>query len=246
MSYAVPPPVLAAGPHVFAHEIAGVRVFVKKNRRSKNILGKLAQRLLYALSGNILVLPPGYSREGSARHEARTLRELAARGVNVPAVLHVEDGYFVMSDVGETLERVLRDSPAEREYNIARAARELRRLHDLGFAHGGAQVKNLAVKDGAVYFLDFEELIPPEHLGEFQLRDLFLFLFSLERCGFDPDFSGVCAAYGGDERGATAAKMRRLIAGLRAARIFDWRVFDKLKIRDIRAVCALVRKAKNT
>lgn len=244
MTYAISREVLAEKPHIFPYVIDGEPVFVKKRRSGKNPVGKFFQRLLYRLTGNVLILPPEQPIGGTARHEAAVLRELAKRGINVPRVLHGEDGYFVMTDVGETLETVLRDNPEEKEYYIAAAARELRRLHDTGLAHGGSQIKNLAVKDGTIHFIDFEERIPEDKIPMFQMRDLFLFILSLERAGFDPDLVDICRAYGGERGHETAENLRRPLRGLRPVRLVENRLFSGMKLRDIRAVAALVDKTE--
>lgn len=244
MKYALSPEFLAARPHVFAHAIAGEEVFVKKCRPGRNPVGKFFQRILYRLTGNILIQPPLQPVSGSTDHEAGMLRRLAGLGMNVPRILHHGDGYFVMESVGPSLEQVLRDRPAEKAYYVELAARELRRLHDLGLAHGGAQIKNLLVRDGSIYFIDFEERIPAERVGAFQIRDLFLFLFSLERSGAGPDMHSVCSAYGGDRADEISEKMRSLIRGLGAVKIFDNPLFGAMTLRDIRAVAALVRKCE--
>ena len=243
MSYAISRRILEAKGNIFAHEIAGERVFVKKKLLSKNPLGRLAQRILFAATGNILLLPPDSPRRAGADYEARTLRALAAKGINVPAVLHDEEDYFVMEDAGESLYEVLRDSPEGREDLAVRSIIELRRLHDLGFAHGGAQIKNMTVRDNVILFIDFEEAIPDRHLAAFQVRDLFLFLLSLERCGFDPDLPKLLAAYSGSEPDAKAMQLPPLLKKWKILNISNWRIFSKLKIRDIRALSSLVDKA---
>lgn len=244
MTYALSPEFLAAKPHIFPHAVDGEEVYVKKGRSGRNPVGKFFQRILYRLTGNALILPPLQPEAGSTDHEVAVLRRLAGHGMNVPRVLHHGDGYFVMESVGPTLERVIRDNPGEKMYYIERAARELRRLHDLGLAHGGSQAKNMLVRDGAVYFIDFEERIPPDRVEAFQLRDFFLFLFSLERSGADPDLAGVCRAYGGDRADEVLGRMRGLIRGLGAVKIVDNPLFGALKLRDIRAIGALVRKCE--
>lgn len=244
MAGPVPKQVLDANRHVFPLELDGRQVFVKKRRAGKNPLGKFFQNILYRLTGNLLILPPLQPENGTARHEAAALREFAALGLNVPEVIYGDDDYFVMSDAGSTLEFVLRDNPGEKDYYIGLAAAELGRLHRLGRAHGGAQIKNIAVKDGRVFFIDLEERIPEGLVDKFQVRDLFLFLLSLERHGFDPDIGGIVEAYRPGDGKATAAELAKSIRGLRAVRFFDHPLFAKMKLRDIRAVSRLVTKAE--
>lgn len=246
MDYTVPKSVLDGSPQVFPWRAGDENVWVKKRRPGKNPLGWWAQRIIYRLTGIILALPPDRSPGNGARFEAETLRRLEGLGVRVPRVLHVEDDYFVMSDAGTTLERHLAANPGQTGELIDRAARELRALHRYDTAHGGAQIKNLTVRDGDIHFIDFEERIPEKRLREFQVRDLFLFLFSLERAGHDPDLAAVCRSYGGPADGdRVLADVRRALAQLWPARLFDWRVFSFLSMRDIRGLCRLIRKAEN-
>ena len=243
MSYAVSRRVLAENGRIFPLEVGGEKVFVKKRSRPRNALGIHLQRLLCAATGIVLLRPPEKSPVGDIRHEAATLARLAAGGIRVPDILHVEDDYFVMSDVGPSLEAVIRDNPAEGDGLVRNALDELRRLHDLRFAHGGAQIKNMAVREGVIHFLDFEEVVPERHLEDFQVRDLFLFLFSLERCGFNPDLPGLLAAYGKGGAEARPARLLRFLKKMRIITIADSRLFRWLKIRDIRAISTLVKKA---
>ncbi|MCC8189911.1 MAG: hypothetical protein LIP77_04630 [Planctomycetes bacterium] len=245
MPYTLPQEILDASHQVSAHQINGQRVYVKKRRRNKNPVGWLAQTILYRLTDNLLVLPPRRLAGDNVSFEAGVLRRLAANGLPVPEVLHVDEEYFVMSDVGQTLEIVLRERPADRDL-IHRALAQLRRLHDSGFAHGGSQIKNLTVKDGVVHFIDFEEDIPEEHLGKFKIRDLFLFLLSLERNGHDPDLRALCRQYDGSDDGPALQAICQALGKMRLVRLFDNSVFAGLSMRDIRSLSNLVRKAGDT
>lgn len=244
MPYSIPRTILDASSQVFARRVNGRTVYVKKRRRNKNPVGWLAQRLLYRLTDNLLVVPPSRPIGDNVEFEAGVLRRLAGQGVPVPDVLHVEADYFVMSDVGRTLEAVLRDEPEAAARHIAKAVRELRRLHDKGFAHGASQIKNLTVKDGEIHFIDFEENIPDAYLKKFQMRDLFLFLMSLERHGHDPDLQALCRLYDGDTGESSLAEIRSALLRLRVVRLLDNRIFSRFSMRDIRSLNRLIRKAE--
>ncbi len=245
MTYSVPKEMLAAGPPVFSHAVNGEIVYVKQRRkRGKNPLGHLAQLFLYSLTRNILVMPTEWQAGNSATFETETIRRLAALGVRVPEILHEDDDYFVMSNVGLSLEQYLKKHPDERELLIDKAAAELRRFHDVGCAHGGAQIKNLTVRDGEIHFIDFETSVPAERLAEFQLRDLFLFLLSLERHGHNPDLRRICRIYDGRPDGPTPALLKKCLLGMRPVRILDNRLLKGLSMRDIRSLGRLVKKAE--
>lgn len=244
MAYSIPKSVLDAGAQVFAHRVDGRTVYVKKRRPNKNPMGWIAQKMLHRLTDNLLVAPPCRPVGDNVLFESGVLRRLAEHGVPTPDVLHVDADYFVMSDVGKTLESVLRDEPEKRGAYIAKAVWELRRLHDKGFAHGASQIKNLTVKDGIIHFIDFEENIPEMHVKKFQLRDLFLFLLSLERQGHDPDLGAICSMYDGDSGADSFRAIRTALLRLRVVRVLDNRIFSRISMRDIRSLNRLIRKAE--
>lgn len=244
MSYTVPKDILEANKPVFAHRVNGETVYVKKRRRNKNPVGWLAQNVLYRLTDNLLVIPPHRPVGDNVAFESETIRRLAGQGVRTSTVLHVTPDYFVMSDVGVTLEAVLRREPENAADYIAKAVRELRRFHDKGLAHGGSQIKNLTVKDGEIYFIDFEENIPLQHLERFQVRDLFLFILSLERNGHDPDLATICGLYDGDADGRSLSEICSALLRLRVVRVLDNRLFARFSMRDIRTLNHLIRKAE--
>lgn len=244
MRYSVPKSLRQSRPPVFVHRADGELVFVKQKRRfGKNPLGHVAQRLLYRLTRNILVLPPEWPSGNSVEFETGTLRRLAAMGVNVPDVLYQDDDYFVMANAGETLEQYLTRHPDEKKAVVDRATEALARFHRKGSAHGGAQIKNITIKDGEIYFIDFETSIPPRRLKEFQLRDVFLFILSLERHGHDPDLRHICRVYDGVPSGPVFAGIRQSLLAIRIVCLLDNRLLAKLSMRDIRSLVALIRKA---
>lgn len=246
MTYTIPQDVLdAARFNVLVHHVNGERVFVKRKRPKKNPLGKLAQGVLHRLTGNLLMMPVEEPADGNVRHESEVLRRLGDLGVRVPRILHVTDDYFVMSDVGKTLEQVFREQPETVGHYLDKTMLALRHFHDLGFAHGGNQMKNFTVLDGEIHFIDFDESIPDRHVEEFQLRDVFLLFLSLERNGYDPDIERLCRVYDGDDGGRTLARIVESIRVMRVARILDNRLLDRLSMRDIRGLLRLIRKAES-
>lgn len=243
MDYSVPRNVLDARREVFPYRFGEETAFVKKLRRPKNPLGWYAQRCLYRLTGNFLLAPPRRSGVDNITLEVGKLRRLARLGVPVPRVLHVAKDYFVLSDAGATLEDLLREEPEKRDDAVGKGAAALRRLHDLGEAHGGAQIKNLTWRDGDVGFIDFEEDVPEGMLAEFRLRDLYLFVASLERHGYDPDLRRVCGWYDPDGSRDALGGLCRALRGLRAARALENRLLAGLSMRDVRSLNRLIEKA---
>ncbi|MCD8138802.1 MAG: hypothetical protein LUE17_03320 [Planctomycetaceae bacterium] len=242
--YAVPVEVRRAMTSVF-RTMAGDRpVWVKQARRHENPFGWWAQRLAYGLSGLLLLLPPERMTNNRVDFEASTLRRLAGLGVPVPEVLHQEADYFVMADCGVSMAHFLDGNP-EASMWIDKALIELRGLHALGLAHGGAQIKNFTIQDGRIYLIDFEESVPQARLADFQLRDVFLFMLSLERLGHDPDLPRLCRVYAGDGWRALWTRLRQALEGLRPVRLAECRLFDRFSMRDIRSLSRMVAKAQD-
>lgn len=243
MTYSITPEQLNSSQDVFSCRIQEEVVSVKKTRPQKNALGVFIQKILFELTGNPLLIPAYHPGENSVRFEVKRLQALAASGVRVPDVLHVDEQYFVMSYVGTTLERVLdRKTEEQRAELIKKAICELSKLHNMGFAHGGAQIKNITVQNDEVYFLDFEVRIPPKQLKHFKLRDLLLFLFSLEKRGFSVDLRMLAACYEKSESLKTFPLLKRLFHKLEFILFLESRYFSRFRMRDIRSFCSLIRK----
>lgn len=89
--------------------------------------------------------------------EAARLRAVARRGVPVPEVIELTDERLVLSDLGPTLEAVIRTGQADAGPLIARATETLRALHRAGGWHGNAALRNLTLTpDGQVGVIDFD------------------------------------------------------------------------------------------
>lgn len=244
MDYAIPAGTLArARKNVFSCVVNGRTVWVKKRRPREHVFFRRVQGLVYAATGLLLALPPELPPRDNVGFETERLRRAAELGLRTPAVLHRTEGYFVLEDAGPDLDAYVKKHPEEREAVIDKAAAELRRMHDLGVVHGGAQIKNMTVRDGEIRFIDFEEGIPDKQFELFKLRDLFLFLFSLEKTGNEPDLRRIAAVYGGPDAERVLRSVVRAVRQLRPLRIFNSRLFSRLGLRDIRPLCRLVDRA---
>lgn len=244
MSFAVPLEIRQANPKVFRLQMNGQPVFVKQRRPNKNPAGKMLQRLLYAATGNPLLVPTGVS-PNNVLTEIGNIRKMATLGLPVPTILHQEDDYFVMTWTGRKLECFLTREPERRDEHIRRAVGLLRQLHGFGLAHGGAQVRNFTkLEDGdLISLIDFEEVIPAEYIAEFQLRDLFLLVFSLEKGNMAPDLSAICRCYADDWQDVHH-RLCRAVAALRPAAIADALVPAAIRMADIRSLARLTARAR--
>lgn len=117
-------------------------------------------------------------QQGNIHDESDRIRELHHCGYLVPTVCVETERYIVLEDAGTPLEHIL-NTLTEQEacawYD--RAIIELARLHQHKQWHGGAQLRNLAVKNNHIYRIDFEErfgyVLPEDAVAAY---DLFLLL----------------------------------------------------------------------
>lgn len=243
MDYSIPGAVLEKSMPVFPYTIDNVTVWVKKRRSRENLLGWRLQRIFYRLTGVLLALPPDEPPADNVVFETGRLRQAADLGFRVPDILYQTGEYFVMASTGQMLEFFIKGGHAKAGLYVEQALRVLRALHDKGLAHGGAQIKNITVRDDEIFFIDFEENIPADGVRLFQLRDLFLFLLSLERSGAVFDLRHLCDVYGGDQSAEVLTWVVKSIRQLRALRFFKSRLFSRFSMGDIRGICRLLDKA---
>jgi tRNA A-37 threonylcarbamoyl transferase component Bud32 len=118
-------------------------------------------------------------------YEAGRLKRLTADGVRVPRVALLTPEFFVLEHCGAIVEAHLANwPPATWRHELPRLASELGEFHRAGHWHGGTQIKNITLRDGVSYRIDFEE-----DFGEFlplpvtQAADLVLFLNSISLSG---------------------------------------------------------------
>lgn len=247
MAYSIPRDILDSAPPVFSYEFDGTISYVKKNQKRVRKFGHRALEFAWRLTGNPLLTPSMLKDdENAARFEAKMLETLEKEGIRAPRLLYVCDDYFVMSSVGDNLEHVFnRSGPVERQMLIAKAVKALRALHDKNLAWGGAQIRNFALMDGDVYVFDFEERIPPEHIEIFKLRDLLIFIFSLERKGHNPDVKEICRIYDQGDAGHSHERLRALFSRIYGLGLLRW-LFDRFKkMRDPKAFLNLIRKIRS-
>ncbi|OZI23016.1 hypothetical protein CAL18_08975 [Bordetella genomosp. 7] len=114
-------------------------------------------------------------------YEAQRLRALAQAGCRVPHVWREAPGLLVLEHVGADLAGVLRHGdPGQREHWVRRLAIDLAQFHAAGHCHGGAQVRNITLRDGQLWRIDFEENIGGAlSLPLAQAYDLFQLVSSL-------------------------------------------------------------------
>lgn len=152
----------------------------RKTPQRKLNLAKIFQYGLYAFP----ILRPTFSK-GLLSEEAVRLRRMHEAGLSVPKVISASDHLLVTEDVGVNLESLISREPEKSRFYVEAAADALVLMHKSGFVHGRPFLRDMTFKDGKVYFLDLEESpLASMPLSVAQVRDLLLFVFSLERLGY--------------------------------------------------------------
>lgn len=197
-NHQTPPPGLqawleAAGatpqPQVLEVQIESVWCVVKRRRASIGGGISYALRYLRALFLGIgckLFLGefpnPGVLLRNGLDFEAERLRRLVDAGCRVPQVWWQAPGLLVLEHVGVDISSLIRHGSNEQRARLAHAAgRDLAEFHLRGLCHGGAQIRNLTLRDNQMWRIDFEE-----NIGEAlsrplaQAYDLFQLVASLQ------------------------------------------------------------------
>jgi tRNA A-37 threonylcarbamoyl transferase component Bud32 len=166
------------------HGLDAGSVVVKRQRDRRSRFG---YRLLDA-AASLFGLPllrsvPAHGGRRAQDIEVRRLRELAAAGIAVPEVLHVDDGFFVERWFeGPGLDRLLRRGGDEALTWWQRGAQLLLALHAQGQAASQAFTRNFIAHGDALVLIDFEDdPLEAMRLPEAQARDWLAFLHSTAR-----------------------------------------------------------------
>lgn len=128
--------------------------------------------------------------KASLANEAKRLRELKTNGINVPAVLVQSEEYLVLEDAGIPLSILLNDPATEideKKRLTTELSKALADMHNRGFYHSRPALRDIACKEGKIYFMDFEENLERTLTTEEAiLRDGFLYVHTLHRKLRDP------------------------------------------------------------
>jgi tRNA A-37 threonylcarbamoyl transferase component Bud32 len=245
MSYIIPPEALAVNARVFEHIVDGRKVIVKRYGKPDMIFVHVFQNAFARLLREPLLLRTD-AISGDIYREPRKLRELLANGLNVPEVLYDCPDYFVLEYVGENLDYILRFEPdnARRNEYIACALGHLRALHGKNFVHGGAQIKNFTCRDGEIYMIDFEEVIPDGYGDAFKLRDLVIFAMSLEKIGISSGLDWICRAYDEKSGREICARIASGLLRYRFLKFLNAGIFSWISMNDVRAMISLIESAE--
>jgi tRNA A-37 threonylcarbamoyl transferase component Bud32 len=247
MSYFIPSEKLRASPRVFIHSAGERQVVVKRRAKPDMIFAHVFQNALARLMREPMMIRTD-DMGGGEWHEVKKLRALRENGLSVPEVLYEGEDYFVLEYVGRNLVDVMageRDH-AKKTACVERALLKLRSLHEKGFIHGGSQIKNFTARDGEIYVIDFEEIIPEGYFEEFRMRDIILFAMSIEKEHLPFELEWLCEIYGGLSGKDVRRKLEDALLKYRFLKFLGAGVFSKIPMDDVRAAIALIKKAERT
>ena len=177
--------------NVASYQLEGEQVWLKKAGPRH---GMARYRLLGALArlARLQVLRPVPNLGGSAAiaTEAQRLRDLAARGLRVPAVLAVQPGGLLLRHLGQPgqptpslareIESAISAGPAAQQALWWQGLQAIGRVHASGTSLSQAFARNLVrCPDGVVGYIDFEDdpasVLPLAHC---QARDALCYVHS--------------------------------------------------------------------
>jgi len=178
----------AREPSVREVVIDGTDCVVKRRRRGvlqgASYLLRYARALVLAIGCKLFLgeFPrPGVLLRNGLAHEAERLRGLSQAGCRVPHVWWEAPGLLVLEHVGPDLAGLVRHAdPAQRVQWVRALAADLATFHARGHWHGGAQIRNITLRDGELWRIDFEENVGGAlSLPLAQAYDLFQLVSSL-------------------------------------------------------------------
>lgn len=164
-----------AAERIFSLMHEGSRLWVK--RGNKNYLNNF-QRLMGSL-----VSGPIHGPRIRLYREVTRIRALRGAGVYVPEIVSVGHDYIVLSDIGESLEALMRRHPlpAEATPYVQGAALALAAAHNKEQWHGNAKLRNFTRSEQGFGMIDFEDPVSPLPLPYKRLKDVFMFCGSSYR-----------------------------------------------------------------
>lgn len=175
-----------ADKRVFHLEWQGHKIWVKQAEVvNYNIWHRLAKGA--SMLSRKSLFQPTIERDGvrALQREAERLRDYFGQGVQVPEVLAQGDLWIAISDVGQSLTALLKNSAVSQEAKdaiVCAASTQLAQLHQRNMWHGRPVLRDLAWDGKKISFLDLEEdpvpILTPEQC---MIRDALIYVHSLFR-----------------------------------------------------------------
>lgn len=186
-------------PKVSKISIDGRNYYLKKNIDKKLLRKKLLFFIQKVVSKILFfrILSPTANIKNNSNHEAIKLVNLKKYDLNVPEVFFSCSNFFILEDCGERLKDFLKKPEIYNKIDyLKKAISSIANLHNLGFAHGGSQIRNFTIDNDNIFMIDFEEIIPEEYISDIQIRDVLIFLISLSNLEIeDEDYHALLKEY---------------------------------------------------
>jgi tRNA A-37 threonylcarbamoyl transferase component Bud32 len=178
--------IIAADPRWRVQRVARIDtpdgpVLVKGQRPARGPLRFKVMQWLSQLTGNPLLQPvPAHGGARAQNTEVQRLKQLAAAGLSVPAVLHQAPDYIALQFLpGESLQNGLTQTPDLAMGLFEQGLLAIRHVHQQGQYLSQAFARNIMVSSGQLWFIDFED-DPLEVMDvlQAQTRDWLAYLLS--------------------------------------------------------------------
>jgi len=136
--------------------------------------------------------------------QAARIRELAGKGLPVPALLYADREFLITADCGQVIEKAVRSAHRRVQSGFDEAAlhaillaitRTIADIHRAGTAHGRPKMRDFVWRDGTVTILDLEEQ-PWDvmSMADAQARDVLLWIHDLCSAPLSRDIAPDAAA----------------------------------------------------
>nr|WP_246749350.1 serine/threonine protein phosphatase [Agrobacterium rosae] len=150
--------------------------------------------------------------------EKRRMMEFGAKGFPVPDIIYSSQTAIVISDVGPTVQRILkmksRAGESDHDTLLIDCAAAIGDLHAAGLCHGRPHVRDFFLRDGRIGFMDFEEepqaVMPLETAQARDIWLLFLPVTTLAKNGRET-LDAAYKAWATRAPEAAIAELRRLV-----------------------------------
>jgi tRNA A-37 threonylcarbamoyl transferase component Bud32 len=223
------------------------KLWVKRARKTGS---NLFHKLIYKLIKNSLLIPvQDKNPKDSIEYEASKLTRLRALNISVPRLITKEENYFVIEDCGSTVAHLFYHNQIKDQMQLCKKViRQLATLHNINEFHGASQIKNFTYLNEKIYFIDFEESFDKSiDIKDLQFRDLFLFLFSIQKMNIDVDYHSLIELYNKlTKKQDTIQRLHSLVKKVSTLmKILENRYIWKLVDRDTKSVYKMMIEFKN-
>lgn len=168
---------------IFSFEYKGDKYWLKKARETKS---NLFHKLFYKVTKESVFVPVEQkSPEESVDFETSKIIFFKELGIYSPQVIFKTKNFFVLDDCGIPLYHIFKkeiNSQEDFDFYLEKCIKFLANIHLKKAFHGGAQTRNLTIKNDQIYAIDLEDSFANTvSLDVLQFRDFLLFLLSFTK-----------------------------------------------------------------